>query len=256
MRIGAGILFWIGGTICALTHALPSLAQSRGCGSSNKYVCANYPADIGDSLCLRGTNRDPQYVREINDPDFWIIADANKVTIDDYYRQSGSACAASVVDWSKLALQSGDEVRIKKTNNNYYLDVISSKSGSSYFSSPLPLSKPAKGSRYLMASTGGANAKDKFDYFVMLLDENEGKPTNPNSKKIEKYFHIELFPSQDNPGNSLACWADRPDFVIPPGGLGLPPLTNYAKWSSAHDCGGNGIVLQEVVTGGGGEHPH
>jgi hypothetical protein len=235
------------------------LAQPAGCGASNQFACIKSP-DVGGSYCLRGPKRDPQFVRAVHNPDSWLVRTDHHVNMGPDYVQPGSPCAVAIPDWKSMALQQGDDVRITKVNADYYFDVISKQTGNSYFNAPLHLSAPTADALWLVASTADVDPNKRFDYFVMLSDDGEGNPNAPDAAKIEKYYRVELFPSYDNPGNTLACSAERPDFFsigIP--SMHIPTLTNYNRWtdvSAKEKCVGKGTIHpDEVVSSGGGEHP-
>ena len=246
-----------------------AVAQPVGCGTANQFACVNSPTDIGGSFCLRGPNRDPQFVRAVHNPDTWVIPtqqpSPHHVTIGKIEVPTGSPCAAAAPG----DLHEHDEVLITKASNgNYYLDLVS-KTGVHYFKSPLQLSAPQPDALWLVASTNDSDVNKRFDYFVMIGDANEGNPSVPDTAKIEKYYRVELFPSLDNPGNTSACYAERPDFLligIP--SLHVPTLTNYTRWSAVppnERCDGKStrdpprtgaaVHAHEIISSGGGEHP-
>jgi len=245
----------------------PSFAQPVvGCGANQKFQCISSP-DLGASLCLRGPKNDPQFVRAVHNPDSWIIPTSPVPhTVDLLSPPSAGSppCTTVTPNLQKVGLQVGDEIKISKdAKGKFWFDILS-MTKQSYFQAdggPQPLSTPQPDSPWLLASTPKTwPNSEHWDYFVMLLDDGEGKPSSSGVGKIEKFYRVELFPSWENPANTMACAGERPDLLVPANPpLGIPAITNYHPWSGGPQAGCSGdtsrVHTLEVISSGSGEHP-
>jgi len=266
--VTAAIVLLASSMYSTTAHAQPT------CLAPNHFVCIN----VGQPHCLRGLQRDGVVVRDVLKLDDFNIGKEPGTSGQQHHvilesPNHSAACQLSKAPPPNYLPNGNEEIKLTNLQFNIYAKTPTG-SQHPFFTKDLTLTPSVLvgAGTYLLGSTReldrqNALPETHFDYFIMLVDANRGHPVTPGQGSIEKYYRIEIFPSDDNPNrpsDELGCQAERPDALYPtvlPGGA----IVNLTNWSTSTavgqcfaDCRGkkkdSPWCQRETTSSGGGEH--